>query len=102
MYPDLYILLIKLVIISKPFSLMPCSSSAEMLTSLISKIYKAGYIPDDFRKSIFVPIPKVSRAQECNDFRTIALIAHASKILLQLIKRRITPIIERQLGETLQ
>jgi len=72
----------------------------EIMTSLINKIYKSGYIPEDFRKSIFVPIPKVSRAQECGDFRTIALISHTSKVLLHLIKRRITPIIERQLGES--
>ena len=72
----------------------------EIMTSLINKIYNSGYIPEDFRKSIFVPIPKVSRAQECSDFRTIALISHASKVLLHLIKRRITPIIERQLGES--
>src|SRR6266516_1302025 len=58
----------------------------EIMTSLISKIYKSGYIPEDFRDSIFVPLPKVSRAQECSDFRTIALISHASKILLHLIK----------------
>ena len=43
---------------------------------------------------------KISKAQECGDFRTIALISHASKILLNLIKRRITPIIERQLGDS--
>src|SRR5437899_5367339 len=71
----------------------------QIMTRLINKIYKSGYIPEDFRESIFVPIPKVSKAQECGDFRTIALISHASKILLHLIKRRITPIIERQLGE---
>ena len=43
---------------------------------------------------------KVSKAQECDDFRTIALISHASKVLLHLIKRRITPIIKRQLGDS--
>src|SRR6267154_2782767 len=72
----------------------------EIMTSLINKIYKSGYIPEDFRKSIFIPIPKVNKAQECSDFRTIALVAHASKVLLHLINRRITPIIERQLGES--
>src|SRR5206468_11580815 len=70
----------------------------EIMTSLINKIFRSGYIPEDFRNSIFVPFPKVGRAQECNDFRTIALISHASTVLLHLIKRRITPIIERQLG----
>ena len=58
----------------------------EIMTSLINKIYRSGHIPEDFRKSIFVPVPKVSRAQECSDFRTIALISHASKVLLHVIK----------------
>src|SRR5437899_2876585 len=72
----------------------------QIMTRLINKIYKSGNIPEDFRESIFVPIPKVSKAQDCGDFRTIALISHASKVLLHLIKRRITPIIERQLGDS--
>src|SRR3989442_10325062 len=72
----------------------------QIMTMLINKIYKSGYIPEDFRESIFVPIPEVSKAQECGDFRTIALISHASKVLLHLIKRRITTIIERQLGDS--
>ena len=66
-----------------------------MMTRLINKIYQSGFISEDFRENIFVPIPKVSKAQECSDFRTIALISHASKILLHVIKRRITPIIIR-------
>ena len=37
---------------------------------------------------------------ECSDFRTIVLISHASKVLLHLIKRRITPIVGRQLEES--
>src|SRR5437867_13422090 len=72
----------------------------EIMTNLINKIFRSGYIPQDFRNSIFVPFPKVSRAQEYNDFRTIALISHASKVLLHLIKGRITPIIERELGDS--
>src|SRR6478735_3722092 len=72
----------------------------EIISKLINMIYKSGYIPEDFRKSIFVPLPKFNKTQDCGDFRTIALISHASKILLHLIKRRITPIIERQLGDS--
>src|SRR5688572_9012156 len=52
----------------------------EILSRLINKIYKSGQIPEDFRKNIFVPVPKVNRAQECSDFRTIALISHVSKV----------------------
>ena len=40
----------------------------EIMSRLINKIYKSVYIPKDFRKSIFVPIPKVNRAQECSDY----------------------------------
>src|SRR3989442_11200508 len=72
----------------------------QIMTRLINNIYKSGYIPEDFRESIFVPNPKVNKAQECSDFRTIALISHVSKVLLHVIKRRITPIIERQLGDS--
>ena len=72
----------------------------ETVTRLINRIYTSGYIPEDFRRSIFVPLPKVNKAQDCNEFRTIALISHTSKILLHLIKKRITPIIERQIGES--
>ena len=72
------------------------------MTNLINKIYNTGYIPEEFRKSIFVPLPKVSKSQECSDFRTIALISHASKVLLHLLKRRISAIIgqleESQMG----
>ena len=72
----------------------------QIMTRLINEIYQSGHIPKDSRESIFVPIPKLSKAQECNDFRTIALISHASKVLLHLIKRRLTPIIEIQLGDS--
>ena len=37
------------------------------MTRMTNKIYKSGYIPEDFRESVFIPIPKVSKAQECGD-----------------------------------
>src|SRR5688572_28035445 len=46
----------------------------EVMSRLINKIYKSGQIPEDLRKSIFVPVPKINRAQKCSDFKTIALI----------------------------
>ena len=51
----------------------------EIRSVLINKIFKSGHILEDFRKSIFVTVPKVNRAQECSDFRKIILISHASK-----------------------
>src|SRR5688572_17243554 len=49
----------------------------KIMSRLIKKIYQSGHIPEDFRKSTFVPVPKVNRAQEYRDFRKIALILHA-------------------------
>ena len=71
-----------------------------ILTNIINKIYQQGELPPDFVNNIFIPIPKVNKAMECSDHRTISLISHAAKILLVIIKNRITPIIERQLSET--
>src|SRR3989441_20597 len=68
----------------------------EVMINLINKIFRSGDIPEDFRNSIFVQFPKVSRAQECNDFRTSALISHASKVLLHLLKRLIINLYWRQ------
>jgi len=70
------------------------------ITRLMNKIYNTGNIPDDFLKTVFITVPKVNHAQECADFRTISLISHASKILLYLIKQRITPIIEQHLSDS--
>jgi Reverse transcriptase (RNA-dependent DNA polymerase) len=45
-------------------------------------------------------MPITSKAQQCADFRTISLISHVSKIMLHLIKERITPIIHKHLAES--
>ena len=58
-----------------------------IMTSLINKIYQSCYILEDFRRSIFVSVPKINSALERNDFRTIAPKSHASKVLLHLIKK---------------
>lgn len=71
-----------------------------LLTNIINDIYKSGIIPQDFLQSVFITLPKVNKAKHCSDFRTISLISHASKILLQLIKQRIGSIVETHLSET--
>ena len=63
------------------------------LTELLRKIYTTGDPPQDVVKSVLVPILKVTKAMECNEYKTISLISHAAKILLKVIKKRITPLI---------
>ena len=47
-----------------------------------------------------MPIPETTKAMKCEEFRTISLISHASKILLHVVKERITPLVEKHLLET--
>ena len=42
--------------------------------------------PEDWKRSVFIPIPKKGNAKECSNYHTIALISHASKIMLKLSK----------------
>ena len=84
-----------------PAEMLKClgDTGIAAITKMINKIYITGEIPQDFKNSIFIPIPKDKKAENCTQFRTISLITHTSKILLQVIKKRITPIIERKLSE---
>src|SRR6218665_3341973 len=54
-------------------------------------MYEKGEWPDDFNKSVVVPIERKANATQCGDFRTISLIPHASKIVLKILTRRIRP-----------
>ena len=69
-------------------------------TNITNDCYNTGILPDDFLQSTFVTIPKAPNTILCNEHRTISLISHASKILLQIMKRRITPLAEGDLVRT--
>ena len=47
-----------------------------VITKLMNNIYRTGKIPEDFTNNVFIPLPKVQGAQDCNDFRTISLVSH--------------------------
>ena len=67
---------------------------------MVNKIYKSGELPADFTESIFIVIPKTNNATECGDFRTLSMITHTSKIILQIIKKRIGPIIDSKIADS--
>ena len=67
---------------------------------LCNKVWKTGVWPLDWKRSVFVPIPKKGDARECSNNRTIALISHASKVLLKIIQRRMEPYVEQELSQT--
>jgi hypothetical protein len=70
------------------------------LVELCMEVYSTGIWPDDFTKSVMIPIPKKANAVECYDYRTISLISHTSKILLKIINNRIQSKADMVLSKT--
>ena len=60
-----------------------------MLHSLWQQIWKTQQWPQDWKRSVFIPIPKKGNARECSNYRTIALISHASKVMLKILQARL-------------
>ena len=54
--------------------------AVKLLHSICQQIWKTQQWPQDWKRSVFIPIPKKGNAQKCSNYRTIALISHASKI----------------------
>ena len=53
--------------------------------------------PQDWKRSIFIPIPKKGNAKECSNYCTIALISHASKVMLKILQARPQQYVNREL-----
>ena len=58
----------------------------KVLHIICQKIWKAQQWPQDWKRSVFIPIPKKSNAKECSKYHIIALISHASKVILKILK----------------
>ena len=58
----------------------------KVLYSICQQIWKTWKWPQDWKKSVFIPIPKKGNAKECSNYHTIALISHASKVMLKTFK----------------
>ena len=64
---------------------------------LCNQVWKTKTWPKDWKRSVFLTIPKKGDASECKNHRTIALISHASKILLHIINERLRPYLDQEL-----
>ena len=60
--------------------------AVKVLQSIYQQIWKTQQWPQDWERSVFIPIPKKGNAKECSNYHTIALISHASKVMLQFSK----------------
>ena len=61
----------------------------KVLHSICQQIWKTQEWPQDWKRSVFIPIPKKGNAKECSNYRTIALISHASKVMLKTLQARL-------------
>ena len=61
----------------------------KVLHSICQQIWKIQQWPQDWKKSVFIPIPKKGNAKECSNYCTIALISHSSKVMLTIVQARL-------------
>jgi len=58
-------------------------NAVEVLHSVCQQIWKTQQWPQNWKRSVFIPISKKSNAKECSNYRTVALTSHASKVVLR-------------------
>ena len=62
--------------------------AVKVLHSICQQIWKTQQWPQDWKRSVFIPIPKKGNAKECSNYCTITLISHASKVMLKILQAR--------------
>ena len=71
--------------------------AVKVLHSICQKIWKTQQWPQGWKRSVFIPIPKKGNAKECANYCTIALIAHASKVMLKILQARLHQYVNHEL-----
>ena len=73
--------------------------AVKVLHSICQQIWKTQPWPQDWQRSVFLPIPKKGNAKECSNYRTIALISHASKVMLKILQARLQQYVNCELSD---
>ena len=68
---------------------IPKDDPVKVLHSICQQIWKTQQWPQDWKRSVFIPVPKKGNAKECSNYCTIALISHASKVMLKILQDRL-------------
>ena len=74
-------------------------NAVKMLHSVCQQIWKTQQWPQEWKRSVFIPIPKKGNAKECSNCHTIALISHASKVMLKVLQARLQQYMNRELPD---
>ena len=70
---------------------------AVKVASICHQIWKTQQWPQNWKRSVYIPIPKKGNAKECSNYCTIALISHASKLMLNILQARLQQYVKREL-----
>ena len=70
-----------------------------MLYTICQQIWKTQQWPQDWKRAVFIPIPKNSNVKEWSNYHTIALISHASKIMLRILQARLQQYVNHELPD---
>ena len=70
-----------------------------MLHSICQQIWKTQQWPQDWKRSVFIPIPKKGNAKECSNYRTIVLVSYASKVILKILQARLQQYMNHELPD---
>ena len=73
--------------------------AVKVLHSICQQIWKTQQWPQDWKRSVFLPVPKKCNANECSNYRTIAFISHASKVMLKTLQARLQQYVNRELPD---
>ena len=73
--------------------------AVKVLHSICQQIWKTQQWAQDWKRSVFIPIPEKGNAKECSNYRTIALILHASKVMLKILQARLQQYMNRELPD---
>ena len=75
--------------------------AVKVLHAICQQIWKSQQWPQDWKSSVFIPIPKKGNAKECSNYRTSALISHASKVMLKILQARLQEYVNCELPDVL-
>ena len=73
--------------------------AVKVLHSICQQISKTHQWPQEWKRSLLIPIPKKGNAKECSNYHTIALISHASKVMLKILQARLQQYVNRELPD---
>ena len=73
--------------------------AVKVLHSICQQIWKTQQCPQNWIRSVFIPIPKKGNAKECSNYRTVALNSHTRKVMLKILQARLQQYVNRELPD---